>query len=216
MKMTVSVRRMAHVLGFGRLRALLLEVSEWLVGVRTGGYLEIPSFIRGECSDAVRYTPTGYGVLPLILQYVGAEDVFVDLGCGKGRVILFLATRCRLRKIIGIEIVPELVQIARRNIAKLTLLTPVDIIEGDASKADLSEGTVYFMFNPFGEETLLRVLDSIERSLDARPRKIRILYHVPEWAKVLDQTTWLRPEGKANSSFRVWQNSSPVSCSTQS
>ena len=194
-------------LGIGPLKPRVLRFSEWSSGARTEGFFEIPSSIFRVCSDAVRYTPTTYGVLPSILPYVGSDDVFVDLGCGKGRVVWFVATRCRLKKVIGIEIVPELARIAKRNIAKSKPPTPVQIIEGDAATTDLVEGTVYFLFNPFGEWTLVEVLKNIERSLVAHPRRICILYHVPIWGRVLDNTPWLKPEGGTGTSFRVWRNS---------
>jgi predicted RNA methylase len=174
--------------------------------VRTEGHFEIPLSIKDECPDAVKYTPTGYAVLPSLLQQLTRDDVFIDLGCGKGRVVMFLAARRTIRRVIGVEIVPDLAQIAKTNLKKLSLLTRVDIIEADASKVDLSEGTVYFMFNPFGETTLRKVLDNIKKSLQARPRKIRILYHVPECAEVLDKASWLTSNGGRGSSLRVWHN----------
>jgi precorrin-6B methylase 2 len=142
----------------------------------------------------------------LIQSYVGPEDVFVDLGCGKGRVIIFLAKRCRAKRILGVEIVPELAQIAEKNIGKSRLLSPVQIIEGDASQIDLSDGTVFYLFNPFGQETLRRVLDNIHGSLTERPRKVRVLYYNPQFSHLLDNTSWLQSEQTASPSFRVWHN----------
>ena len=44
------------------------------------------------------YEPTPYHVLPEILRHISSGDVLVDLGCGKGRVLWFVATRKRLKK----------------------------------------------------------------------------------------------------------------------
>lgn len=183
------------------LRGLLIITVESLLGVTTGGDVDASDWYP----DATGYQPTPYGALPAILPNVNSDDIFIDLGCGKGRVLWFLATRRKLKRIVGIEIVPELVQIARKNMAKCGLLTPVSVVEGDASEVDLSEGTVYFLFNPFGEKTLRKVLENIRNSLLAHPRSIRILYCNPELAHVLDIAAWLRA-GRDNRHFRVWKN----------
>jgi precorrin-6B methylase 2 len=154
------------------------------------------------------YEPTPYHVLPEILRHISSGDVFVDLGCGKGRVLWFVATRRRLKKIVGIEVVPELAQIARQNMAKYRLLTPVTIVEEDVSQADLGDGTVYFLFDPFTEEaeqTLREVLEKIRESLRAHPRTVRILYYTPRLEHILDDASWLQVE-KQNGHIRVWKS----------
>jgi len=180
---------------------LSLFISELVEGMETEGYIVGP-----QCrSDSAGYQPTYHHVLPLLLHYLDHDDTFVDVGCGKGRVLWFVATRRRLRKAIGIEIEHELAQIARENIAKARLRTPVTIIEEDASKADLSEGTVYYLYNPFGQETLRRFLKNIQRSLQTHPRDIRIVYLNPKPAQLLDEAIWLHRE-KCNGYLQVWRN----------
>jgi hypothetical protein len=48
---------------------------------------------------------------------VGASDVFVEFGCGKGRVVLDAARRYRFRRVIGVELSPDLSAVARRVVA---------------------------------------------------------------------------------------------------
>jgi hypothetical protein len=38
---------------------------------------------------------------------------------------------------------------------------PIEIVCGDASTADLGEGMIYFMFNPFGADTMGDTLENI-------------------------------------------------------
>jgi len=193
-----------------RFRTHALRTYESLMGVEFEATHEIPSEIRSRCTDAERYEPTSYRVLPCILRYIGSDDVFIDLGCGKGRVVCFVASKCRLKKVIGIEIVPQLVRIAMNNLANSKLLSPAEVIESDVRKADLTQGTVYYLLNPFGEKTVQQVLKNIEASLDANPRKIHILYYNPLHSSVLDQTGWLHSKemvpvpGKLR--FCVWHN----------
>jgi trans-aconitate methyltransferase len=44
------------------------------------------------------------------------DGVFVDVGCGKGRILL-LAVEHGLNRVVGIEISPTLCKIAEKNIA---------------------------------------------------------------------------------------------------
>jgi len=179
---------------------LSLFVSEMMEGMDTEGNTAGSQYR----SDSTGYEPTYYHILSLLLRYVGPDDTFVDVGCGKGRVLWFIATRRRLRKAIGVEIEPELAQLARENMKKARLRTPVTIIEADASQVDLSEGTVYYLFNPFGRETLLRFLGNIERSLQINPRVIRIVYLNPKLGQILDDANWLHRE--CDGYLRVWKN----------
>jgi tRNA G46 methylase TrmB len=60
--------------------------------------------------------PTPRHILPRALRKVGASDhdVFVEFGCGKGRVV-HQAARWPLKRVIGVEILPEVACFARRG-----------------------------------------------------------------------------------------------------
>src|SRR5437763_11062946 len=68
-------------------------------------------------TDRVRYEPSGWGYLARALDpaEVGPDDVFVDFGSGKGRVV-YQAGRLPFRRVIGVEVSEELNRIARRNL----------------------------------------------------------------------------------------------------
>jgi hypothetical protein len=203
------------------LRLLLRALA--IFGMRFGIYRLLPGedlkvvMARVLCSDALKYEPTPNSVLPCILPYVGFDDVLIDLGCGKGDLLCYVASRRKFRKAIGVEIVPDLVKMARRNIVNFKLLTPIEIIETDIAEAELSEGTVFYLFNPFGENTLRKVLSNILISLTTHPRRIRILYYNPLWGFLLDSSPWLRPDGEIKTAYsfdgikkemllRIWRN----------
>jgi SAM-dependent methyltransferase len=83
------------------------------------------------------------------------QFTFIDLGCGKGAA-LFFASLAGFRRIIGVEIVPELLDQARLN---LRSATNVELVLEDAARyIPPSEPTVLFLYNPFGATTLHRVL----------------------------------------------------------
>jgi predicted RNA methylase len=170
------------------------------------------SFTQGKYGDSVEYIPSGYTAITAILRHLRLteDDVFVDFGCGKGRVIFAVATH-RLKKVIGIEVDKTLVDIARANLAKITKLnlnsTLIEILHLDATTFDPKEGTIFFMFNPFEHKTMQHVLSNIKTSLITYPRDIRILYNNPKYGVVLDMQDWLVAEGEIdNSRVYVWRN----------
>lgn len=159
--------------------------------------------------DGIAYQPTPYDVLEKTLKFLklGPDDVFVDLGCGKGRPVFLAATR-KLKKIIGVELRKDLADIAIQNIKQARLLnTPVEIVNADVSLFDVKDGTVFFMFNPFGQETLAKVIDNIKGSILANPRGVRIVYYGGGHQGLLDKQDWLVCEGGvAENSVRAWHS----------
>src|SRR5437016_3258016 len=88
--------------------------------------------------------------------------------CGQRIRVFAVATR-RLKKVVGIELDKTLVDIARANLVKFRKLkvshSPIEILHLDVTTFDPKEGTIFFMFNPFGHETTQHVLNRIKRSL---------------------------------------------------
>ena len=157
---------------------------------------------KGEFSENARYwdnflyATTGYRTIRRILRLLepGPEDVFYDLGCGMGR-ILCVAARKPMRKCMGVELFEPLCEIARQNAKNLRgRKTPIEVVCGDATTVDLSEGTIYFMFNPFGPQTLQDTLENIRRSLAEKPRAIRVCYYNPRYKSVIEGLDWLVKE----------------------
>lgn len=149
---------------------------------------------RADEPDAVGYSATSYAAIWTILNTLDLQetDVFVDIGCGKGRVTC-CAARFQLERVIGIEVDAALRQIAERNAGRLRRRnSPISIIGIPAQAADYSDGTVFYLFNPFGAATLKRVLEQIHSSLSERPRNVRIVYVRPLHEELLRDCGWLR------------------------
>ena len=155
------------------------------------------------------YAATSYRVLRQVFDRIdpGPDDIFVDLGCGKGRAVFFASTRV-LKKIIGIELDTKFFAIARENLSKLKVRkTPIEIIKADIATADILEGTIFFMFNPAGHKTIERVLSNILKSLETNSRKIFIAYYDPEDRRLFDVQERLVPEGQiGNTGVYLWRN----------
>jgi len=148
---------------------------------------------RAKNHDNFRYGTIGYRNIRKILRLLqpGPEDVFYDIGCGMGRVLCLFA-REPIRKCVGIEILDPLCEIARKNAAQLRgRKAPIEIICNDVTQADLSAGTIYFMFNPFGPETLRETFESIRRSIVQTPRTVQIVYYHSKHKSAIEPLPWL-------------------------
>jgi SAM-dependent methyltransferase len=125
-----------------------------------------------------------------------SEFTFIDLGSGKGRTLL-MASEYPFRRILGIELLPALNQIARENIQKYKSVSQkcfdLESICGDATRFPLPEGPVLiYMFNPFPEVPVRTVVRNIENALSANWRPIYVLYHNPQLERLLAASTSLR------------------------
>ncbi len=126
------------------------------------------------------------------------EDVFYDIGCGMGRILCVVARR-RIRKCVGIELLEPLCEKARRNALRLRgRKAPIEIICADAATADLSEGTIYFLFNPFGKDTLRVLLANLQTSISRDPRKVTLVYYNSVHESVLEASGWLDKSDEFN------------------
>lgn len=99
-----------------------------------------------------------------------AHDVLVDLGSGLGHVPL-LASICTCARSIGIELEPAYIDCARRTAQELNL-NSVAFLQQDARAADLSIGTVFYLYTPFTGTILRSVLDALRREASLRPIRI--------------------------------------------
>jgi SAM-dependent methyltransferase len=104
---------------------------------------------------------------------------FIDLGCGKGRM-LAAATEYGFRRIIGIDFSAELCAIAEQNMAAVRDRTEADIEIVNADAADFqipNEDCVIYLYSPFGPPVLERVADNIRACQRRSPRRIYLIYY---------------------------------------
>jgi SAM-dependent methyltransferase len=124
-----------------------------------------------------------------------SQFVFIDIGSGKGRVLL-MAADYPFRRVIGVELLPELHRIAQENISKYKSDSrrcfALESICGDARDFVFPpEPIVIYLFNPLPEAGLINLLAHLGRSLSANPRPVYVLYHNPLLERVLARR-WLR------------------------
>ena len=198
-----STKLLASSVGFPKLRTLADRLArgtlrlenalfEHRLGISTHG---VHNWTPGDWSQTehLYYYATSYRRIFRILDSLrlGPSDTFIDLGCGKGRVIC-CASRYPVRQVIGIEDVPELCKLADKNLQLLRgKRSPATILRAKAEEFPYSSGTVIYMFHPFGPNTLAAVLSGLHRALNLNPRQVRIVYVNPVHESVLAQTEWL-------------------------
>ena len=143
---------------------------------------------------AVRYKPTKARPFVRLLSRLSLPDgcTFVDVGSGKGKVLLLAAQR-PFRRVVGLEFSPSICARARTNIELFTRTTklkaPIEIFEGDATQYSMAgDENVFFLYNPFDAVILGRFVDNVRRSLLDHPRPIWFIYSVPLHAAVLEQS----------------------------
>lgn len=117
------------------------------------------------------------------------EFTLIDLGCGKGRVLL-MARKFGFKQIVGVEISEELAQIAARNARRYA---NISVLAVDAAKYEFPNGPiVLYLGNPFRENVMEAVLANIDRHLKQDSSPIYILYLVPEFRGPLDKSPFLK------------------------
>jgi len=139
--------------------------------------------------EMVAYQPTPVRhILHLIAATALAEDdVFVDLGSGLGHVPLLVSMVTGAQS-LGIEVQAAYVASAR-ECAQSLQLSRVQFIAQDARDANLSRGTVFYLYSPFKGSILADVLGALRR--ESMHRSIKICSLGPCTRKVSDET-WLK------------------------
>jgi SAM-dependent methyltransferase len=144
------------------------------------------------------HIPSPWGVLGRILRRgeISREDVFIDIGCGMGPVLVEAAARYDFRRVIGIDIVPEFTRVARETIARGRgrLRCPdVEVTTADVMDYELpDEVTVVYMADPFRGHIFDVALGKLIASVDRHPRRLRIIYNFPVEGGRLERTGRVR------------------------
>jgi len=186
------------------------RLIERRLNISTSGRQEI------DVADAVSYSTFAYWGIFRVLDRMELtpQDVFVDLGCGKGRVVCSAATR-PVRKVIGVDIDDRLCAQARDNANRMrSRQAPIEIVNMPAQHLDFRNCTALFMFNPFGPGTLRGVLDALTASMRANPRTVRLAYVNPRHDQTIADAGaferyehWpLKPTGRLKFAVSLWRN----------
>ena len=116
------------------------------------------------------------------------QFTFIDIGSGKGRALL-LAAEYGFRRILGVELLSELHEIARENRGKFLKRgkrANMELLSMDATEFCFpTEPTVVFLFNPLPEAGLKMLMMNLESSLRKAPRPLYLIYANPLLEQVI-------------------------------
>ena len=108
-----------------------------------------------------------------------------------GRAML-LASEYPFRGVTGIELNPALVRVARKNLATWRAgdraISPMRILRGDVLDFLIPKGLcLLFLFNPFGESVMRRLLARLVRAFMDRPCELDLLYVNNEEDRIIER-----------------------------
>lgn len=203
----MRVKSAAHAVAprlYARVRTLYGQLNDRLFDARlrvdTTGRPDEGADQRRE--DSIEYRPTPIHVLQRVFGTLSVQpdDVFLELGAGKGRVVLEAAQR-PFRRVIGVEIAESLSRQARRNVrqaASRLACKSVEIVHADAASFTIPDDvTIIYLYNPFEGETFRTAIGNVLASIRRRPRRLRLIYCYPTMHDALVQrgfrVTWKEP-----------------------
>lgn len=173
----------------------------------------------------VDYEPTPWLALGRVLRKsdVSSSDVFLDMGSGKGRVVL-QAAQYPIKRVIGIELSEELHEVAVQNVERSrgkVQCKDIELVKTDVLAYDVPDDvTIVYFFNPFQGEVFRAAVEKLAASLRRRPRTLKIIYMNPveeaqlisAGATLLKAVDGLRPtrEWARLSSIRLYALGPPV------
>jgi hypothetical protein len=142
-----------------------------------------------QAPEMVPYQPTPVRHILHLIAATGLaeDDVFVDLGSGLGHVPLLVSMVTGAQS-LGIEVQAAYVASAQ-ECAQSLHLSRVRFTPQDAREADLSSGTVFYLYSPFNGSILTDVLSSLQ--MESTRRSIKICSLGPCTRTVANET-WLK------------------------
>lgn len=204
----LAVQAVARRVGLGRVVAPAVNGGSFVApsegvhpfdrefGTETSGLAwgeDLPSRQRNDI-----WNTAYYGVSPSVftqaIEALGLDwerFTFVDLGSGKGRALL-LASRFPFRRIVGVELVPELCAVAAANVerfrAEWQRCGAVEAWSQDATAFEFPDGPlVVYIYHPFLSPVLKRVMRNLRRSLVRDRREVYLVYFNPVFARVVER-----------------------------
>ena len=131
---------------------------------------------------AIHYAPSYYSPLKKIFSLIPNKKNlnFVDIGCGKGKVLL-IASLFSFKKISGIDIDNKLLKICKKNIFIFQTITKkkikINLTKINAQQYNYENDNVFYFFNPFSYVLLNVILRAIKTN---GKKETYIIYCAPK------------------------------------
>lgn len=154
---------------------------------------------------------TDWGVIRDLYQNLplGPEDVVYDLGSGYGRVIAYGAILHPEARFRGVELVQERVRDSRTVLHHFGLAN-ASIENINVLEADLSEGTVFYLFNPFSPGTVRATLERLREVANHHPIRIVVYSTMANWTfSQVSTQPWLRHARSTRPGIFIYESVQP-------
>lgn len=148
--------------------------EDFRLGIRAGGTAKTNK------PGAIRYATIRHDLIRDVLDRLSllSDDEFVDIGCGKGRM-LAIAARYPVGSILGIEYEPAHAAVAKSNVSRQAH-PRLGVWQGAAEDFDYSKITVAYAFDPTDPDVMDVILTKIDRDrMNIQPgtrRSFRMAY----------------------------------------
>ena len=198
-----ALRRLPGMRAVSAVRSTLrAHWFDWRHHVKTCGDddLRKVTVVGENVSHAIAYIPTTPRTGRHILRNLPVTDLssytFIDIGSGKGRMLL-LAAELPFRRVIGIEFASDLHALAQQNVK--TYRNPnqacfqIEPLHIDATQYEFPlEPLLVYLFYPFDQAVMEPVIQNLNRSLAEHPRDVILVYHNPVLSGVVESASQLR------------------------
>jgi hypothetical protein len=158
---------------------------DWRLGINTLHAGETPAQAAQDQSYHA-YHFTKYRSFRFCLKRLNIQperEGFIDYGSGKARAVIF-AARFPFRHVVGVEVCPELHAIGQENVRKALprlACRNVELVVADAVEYQLPPDiTIVYCYNPFSGSILCGMMEQVRRSLEAHPRRLRLVWRNPD------------------------------------
>lgn len=132
-------------------------------------------------NDHHPYEPTPYKVLERLTEseYISADNIVIDYGCGKGRVGFYLHHMIGC-KTIGLEYDEKICQQALYNLDCYGKKEGISFLWENAAEYQIEDADCFYFFNPFSVEILHSVMARILDSYYEKPREMKLFFYYPD------------------------------------
>jgi SAM-dependent methyltransferase len=131
---------------------------------------------------------------------IGPQDVLVDVGCGKGRVLNFWLNEGLQNRIVGLELDERF---ATFTAQRLAAFPNVDVIAGDGIALLPHDGTLFYLFNPFRRPIVERFKERLMQ-IHGPGSGITVVYYMCQHADVFENDpAWMVTEAHGKTFHRA-------------
>ena len=163
-----------------KLRQAVFDIR---AGVYTGG-LRRSRYSALGAHDTVS---TNLRVIPILFEQILVKgDVFVDIGCGRGRVLHWALMDGRASSVYGIELDKR---VAARTARSLDKYPNATVVAGDALKTLPDDATLMYLWNPFNADIMMKFKEAViakYKRLETL-HQLRIVYHNALYSSVFEE-----------------------------